>query len=149
MLIPNDDSILGIYSITNVKTRECYVGSSRRIFTRLKDHICQLVDETHINKLLLLSWKLHGTTVFRFECLQELNHVDQIPSAEISWIRRTEADIKGFNTKTDQFRMRTTMKIKSQLRDELDSLHMGSMNETLAQLLAFHRKNQNETGEAK
>lgn len=135
-----DPSSCGIYMIRNIRTNECYVGSSNVISNRLKDHIVQLTNGSHINKLLLNSWNQYGPDCFEFSILELVKDDKELPSREIYWINKTGALTNGFNTKTDQYKRRTLMQVGPELKVKLESLEMGSMNETLQQLLKFYEK---------
>lgn len=133
-------SMCGIYQIRNVETNECYVGSSHKIFNRLKDHMTQLSKGFHMNKLILDSWKRFGPTKFEFTILEMVSREDDLGTREIYWIEKTGALESGFNTKTDQYKSRSVMHVGADLKLKLESLEMGSMNETIQQLLKFYEK---------
>jgi len=56
-------------------------------------------------------------------------------------IQKTNALRSGFNCKTDQFKNRTLMQVGSDLKMDLESLELGSMNQTIQQLISFYESN--------
>jgi group I intron endonuclease len=99
--------IQGIYQIRNVKTNESYIGSSRHVFKRLRDHLTFLSRGSHINKILERSWNDYGAPSFIFLCVEEVPDAQLLSQREIYWIEKTQAHRTGFNRKTDQYKRRT------------------------------------------
>jgi group I intron endonuclease len=66
----------GIYLITNEIGVKKYVGQSRNIFERWKQHKEGLRNNCHHNQYLQNSWNVHGETKFTFDviefCAEEL-----------------------------------------------------------------------------
>ena len=130
--------LIGIYQIENMKNGQKYVGVSTRIYKRLKDHMSFLANGTHINKQLLESWNKDGPENFSFSILEIGNEPLLLPGKEIYWIHKTSAQNLGYNTQTDLFKERALLHIGSELKKELEALNIGSMNETLKQLIEFY-----------
>ncbi|MBI1214129.1 MAG: hypothetical protein GC190_21920 [Alphaproteobacteria bacterium] len=61
----------GVYLILNRKTNLVYVGGTRRLAHRWRQHCRLLHQGKHPNKRMLADWKTHGSSVFRFIVLQE------------------------------------------------------------------------------
>lgn len=136
--------LVGIYQIKNTKTGECYVGSSLRIYDRLKAHMVNLLKGTHINMYLLQSWKQYGPESFDFSILEIVTDDKVLSEREIFWIRATGARDRGFNTKTDSYKRHTVMSVGAELKSSLESLQLGSMNDTLQQLIESYIQSQQE-----
>lgn len=61
----------GIYSITNNKTKQFYIGSSHRIESRFIVHRRLLKKGLHHNRRLQRSYDRDGESSFVFECIEE------------------------------------------------------------------------------
>lgn len=133
-------SIFGIYQIKNKVTGETYVGSSDNVQKRLKDHMISLARGHHINKMLQRSWKKYGPESHIFEVLEEVQEKNELSNREIFWINKTDSLENGFNTKTDKCKNRTLISIHPETKIELERLDMGSMSETLGQLIKYYLK---------
>jgi group I intron endonuclease len=70
----------GVYIITNIVNGKRYIGSSKNIFNRLRDHIWDLNSNRHINSHLQNSWNKYSENNFEFGILclcQEEERLDQ------------------------------------------------------------------------
>jgi len=132
--------IAGIYEIQNISTQESYIGSSKHVFRRLHDHLVQLTADNHINKLLQHSWNTHSPSVITFRILELVDDMSVLFQREIYWIKKKLAIENGFNTRSDQFKNRTLIPLSMERKIELENLQMGSMNETLQQLIKMYGK---------
>ena len=75
--------ISGVYKITNTKNGRVYIGSSRDIKRRWKEHKHKLSNTIHPNIHLQSAWDKYGRDVFKFEILffckvERLIHFEQI-----------------------------------------------------------------------
>jgi group I intron endonuclease len=140
----NEGAVSGIYKIENTRTGECYIGCSTNIQARLKQHLIDLMNEFHINKLLQRSWNIHGAESFVFSVVEVVGDPVFLPHRELYWIQETKALTQGFNTKSDAYKQRTLIQIRPNTKSELEELDMGSMNSTLRQLLKIYRKERGE-----
>lgn len=61
----------GIYKITNIKNNMIYIGSSKSIFQRWRNHIKELENDKHKNYYLQNDWNEYGKDCFVFEILEE------------------------------------------------------------------------------
>lgn len=77
----------GIYQILNVVTRKRYIGSSKSIGIRWKDHRNFLRNGRHYNKHLQHSWDKYGESRFVFSVL-EFCPIRELVTAEQRWIDR-------------------------------------------------------------
>lgn len=62
--------LCGVYTITNKTNGKVYVGSSKDVSERWKQHQRELIRNVHINKYLQYSWNKYGKEAFVF-CLVE------------------------------------------------------------------------------
>lgn len=89
--------ISGVYTITNTKTNEIYVGSATRyISTRFGDHRRKLDRKIHGNTHLQRSYSKYGKEAFKFEIL-ELYPSHLCVSMELYWINMLDTFHNGFN----------------------------------------------------
>ena len=130
----------GIYEIRNTSTLESYIGSSKHVFRRLHDHLVQLTADNHINKLLQHSWNTHPHSDITFSILELIDDVSVLLQREIYWIKKKFTIEKGFNTRSDLFKDRTLIPLSMERKVEMENLQMGSMNETLLQLIKIYEK---------
>lgn len=61
----------GVYQITNIKNNKIYIGSSKNILQRWKNHIRELDKNIHKNMFLQADWNDFGKDNFVFEILEE------------------------------------------------------------------------------
>ena len=87
----------GIYKITNLQSKQCYIGQSVDIATRWKDHIkCGLgIDASATNKLYKAMQK-DGVWNFSFELMEECPRT-QLSEKERFWIELYQSDKFGYN----------------------------------------------------
>lgn len=87
----------GIYKITNLQSKQCYIGQSVDIATRWKDHIkCGLgIDASATNKLYKAMQK-EGVWNFSFELMEECPRT-QLNEKERFWIELYQSDKFGYN----------------------------------------------------
>ena len=65
-----------IYKIKNVINNKFYIGSSKKVNTRLINHFSSLAKNTHRNKHLQSSYNKYGKDNFKFEILEECDLKD-------------------------------------------------------------------------
>lgn len=63
--------VCGVYKITNIKNNKIYIGSSKSILQRWKNHIKELESNKHKNIYLQHDWNEYGKDSFIFEVLKE------------------------------------------------------------------------------
>jgi len=62
--------ISGIYKITNTENNKVYIGSSKNIDNRWKQHKCLLRSKNHHSQHLQYSWDKYGKDSFTFEVIE-------------------------------------------------------------------------------
>ena len=65
--LPND---IGVYAITNLVNGKVYIGSSRRLHSREREHFNSLVRGDHHNQHLQSSFNMYGIDSFEFRILE-------------------------------------------------------------------------------
>ncbi len=64
-------NVSGIYCITNIVSNKIYIGSSKHIDRRIKEHIRKLRKGTHANSHLQSAWNLHKENAFIFLIIEK------------------------------------------------------------------------------
>ncbi len=93
-----EKTICGIYKITNIKTKQCYIGQSVGIQERIRQHIkCGLgIDASATNKLYN-AMQNEGAWSFTFELLEECSR-EELNKKEAYWIQMYQSDKFGYNS---------------------------------------------------
>ena len=68
----------GVYKIENTDNGKLYIGSSKNVSKRLKDHKYNLRRGKHYNIILQRAWDKHGENAFRFLILIRCSKVDKV-----------------------------------------------------------------------
>lgn len=92
------ESVCGIYKITNLQTKQCYIGQSVNIAERWKQH-CKCgcdIDASATNKLYQDMIKT-GIWNFSFELMEKCSR-DMLNQKELFWIKMYQSDIYGLNS---------------------------------------------------
>jgi group I intron endonuclease len=62
----------GVYKIVCVPTKRSYIGSTKLLKTRSKDHLRQLREHRHDNSALQKDWDIYGETRFKFSVIERV-----------------------------------------------------------------------------
>lgn len=92
-----DKIVIGIYKITNLVTKQSYIGQSVDIASRWKQHIkCGLgIDASHTN-MLYNSMQKYGVWNFTFELIEQCSK-EQLNEREKFYISLYQTDKFGYN----------------------------------------------------
>lgn len=95
--ILKDKTVIGIYKITNLVTKQSYIGQSVDIASRWKQHIkCGLgIDASHTN-MLYNSMQKYGVWSFAFELIEQCSK-EQLNEREKFYISLYQTDKFGYN----------------------------------------------------
>lgn len=95
--ILKDKTVIGIYKITNLVTKQSYIGQSVDIASRWKQHIkCGLgIDASHTN-ILYNSMQKYGVWNFAFELIEQCSK-EQLNEREKFYISLYQTDKFGYN----------------------------------------------------
>ena len=92
------DKICGIYKITNLKTKQCYIGQSVSIADRWKEHIkCGLGIEASATNKLYKAMQNDGVWNFTFELIESCPR-EQLNEKEKFFIQMYQSDKLGYNS---------------------------------------------------
>jgi len=89
----------GIYEIINTENNKRYIGQSRRINKRLKDHYYSLMIDKEPSKKLQHAWNKHGGNCFIFNIIEYCD-VEELDKREIYWIDYFNSINNGYNATT-------------------------------------------------
>lgn len=81
----------GIYAITNIETSQVYIGSSKNIEQRFKQHKTLLNKGTHHSYKLQKAWNDHSSDSFVLSVLQEVEELTSLIEIEQQFIDQYKA----------------------------------------------------------
>ena len=90
--------ISGIYKITNTITNDFYIGSSKNIKKRWRDHKCQSKWNEHPNNQMYLDMQEYGKDKFVFEVL-EVVEPERLKETEQKFIEKLKPTYNQMNAK--------------------------------------------------
>ena len=85
----------GIYKIRNKITGKIYIGSSKDIPSRWKQHKSELKRGTHHSRLLQESWRKYGLDNHEFEILETVSNSSYLIKREHYYIRTLDSTDPG------------------------------------------------------
>ena len=90
--------VAGVYCIKNKKNKHLYIGSSKHVSSRLREHLTQLEAHTHSNKYLQEAFDKDGLEFFILEFLPDATK-EELLACEQEWISKynTVDRNKGYN----------------------------------------------------
>ena len=91
-------NIIGIYKITNTITGDFYIGSSKDVKRRWRDHKCQSRWNKYPNNPMYQDMKQYGTDKFAFEILAEVE-ADKLKEKEQEFIETLNPIYNQMNAK--------------------------------------------------
>lgn len=90
------EKIIGIYIIKNLKNGKVYVGQSRDIYRRWKEHKNELNKNKHCNVKLQNAWNKYGSDAFSFIIQLECG-VDDLNNNEKIFVKKYDSYKNGYN----------------------------------------------------
>lgn len=88
---------IGVYKIYNIKNGKFYIGSSRNIYNRLREHIGTLRKNKHDNPYLQCAYNKYGEDCFRYTIIEFIEDVNQQYIREQYWLDKLSATENGYN----------------------------------------------------
>lgn len=89
--------LTGIYKIECLKNNKLYIGSSKNIYSREKEHFSTLNKNKHYNKHLQNAYNKYGKEGFLFEIIEECS-VEDLLNREIYYVATSEKELFNINT---------------------------------------------------
>lgn len=89
--------MITIYSIINLETNKAYIGKTKDFHTRKRKHLSLLRSGKHFNRKLQHSYNLHGSEIFDFVPLIELDDEDDWEWYEKIFIKLFDTLKNGYN----------------------------------------------------
>lgn len=90
----------GIYYIKNKTNGKIYIGSSKNIEKRIKQHKNDLINNKHKSQWLQFDYNKYGSEYFEYEVLEEVMDNKDLLKREKYYIEKYETIDKGYNTNT-------------------------------------------------
>lgn len=87
----------GIYKITNLINQKSYIGKSKNIEERWKQHLRPSSWDREPNKLLYKAFKKYGINNFSFEIIEILENYNQSNQRQQYWINKLNTYTDGYN----------------------------------------------------
>lgn len=82
--------IRGIYEIRNIKNNKVYIGSSKNIENRWKQHLYMLKNNKHHSVYLQNAWNKYGESNFSFSTIEIVKDENDLFDAEQEWMDSTK-----------------------------------------------------------
>ena len=160
---------MGIYQITNLENGKKYIGMSNNIKRRFMEHKAPKNFNKNRN-VIYKSIRKYGIECFRFEILEEINTIQELPNREIYWIDKIKPEynmnLGGLGNCGYVVRSETKEKLRrigklqwSSLTDEEKKLRIKNnlkgpkanheVSEQTRQLLAIHNLGKKQSEETK
>lgn len=101
----NFKNVCGIYIIYNKINKKCYVGQTKNLYKRCKEHINSLNNNYHYNKYLQRSYNKYGSNNFDVYGIEIVNNESRLNECELKYIKLLQSRIYkyGYNVKLDTY----------------------------------------------
>lgn len=101
----NFKNVCGIYIIYNKINKKCYVGQTKNLYKRCKEHINSLNNNYHFNKYLQRSWNKYGSDNFDVYGIEIVDDESRLNECELKYIKLLQSRIYkyGYNAKLDTY----------------------------------------------
>lgn len=120
-----DNHLVGIYMIKNLENNKSYIGKSKNVRTRLKQHYRELTRGEHVNYLLQHDFNLFGEDAFSITILQECIE-EELSDYESLYCHENNVWNKGYNIA--KLRPTTNIKTKNQRRKDEFISYLNKLN---------------------
>lgn len=89
----------GIYKIENLATGRIYIGKSKNVIDRFKQHKQSLKNGHHVNKNLQKDYNIYGKSNFEFSILKKTDDVKKLYYYESYYVDKYNCNKNGYNIK--------------------------------------------------
>lgn len=90
------ESTIGIYEIRNTKNNKIYIGSSKHVGKRWKQHKYMLRENKHHSIYLQNAWNKYGEDSFDFNLIDTVERIDDLFDVEQEWMDSTKCYISDY-----------------------------------------------------
>lgn len=126
-LVNSKEIIMGVYKIENIKNHKVYIGSSKNIYNRWRQHLRQLKANNHHSiKLQRCYNKLKDKSTLQFSIVEIVNNESVLKNREQYYIDKYDAFNSGYNCseQTDNPKYTLKNKRKTQRHKKAKQLYM-------------------------
>jgi group I intron endonuclease len=131
-------NLIGIYKIVNNVNGKIYVGSSKNIYGRFKEHKWYLDNKRHVNENLQTAWDKFGEHNFTFEVLEQCEIVDLLIKEDY-WINHYSSNNEKFGYNIYCADRHKSRPIKSRLK--ISNAQIGIKNHMYGKKFSQERRN--------
>jgi group I intron endonuclease len=89
--------MIGVYCIKNITNNKIYIGSSKHVEARWKEHVYLLENKKHHSVKLQKAWNKYGSGNFKFEVLETTEDKNLLFIIEQQWLDKTKSYENGYN----------------------------------------------------
>lgn len=99
------EKIIGVYKISNVINKKYYIGYSKDVSRRWREHKRKFKNGCHDNSYFQNSYKKYGEENFVYELIHKCNTIDEAKKIELTYLEnkliRNELYNLNYDNKTD------------------------------------------------
>jgi group I intron endonuclease len=114
-----------IYRITNMTTRDYYIGSAESFARREWQHKYDLRRGAHKNPRLQAAWNKYGEEMFVFEIIEDVPEGRSAFDIENTYLYKCVGQSDCYNINTDAVGMRTGIKMTEETKAKLSASRKG------------------------
>lgn len=137
--IKHNKNTSGIYCIINIVNGNCYIGSSKNLYFRLREHLSKLRKNKHHCKHLQNSFNKRGKSKFFSiiieECLEE-----SLINREEYWISVLKPEYNKVLTDLKRPSSSYSVETKLKISNKIKQLHkLGKLNSNMKPILVYYK----------
>ena len=136
----NNMKISGVYKITNTATNDFYIGSSKDVKRRWKEHKCPSVWNECPNNPMYLNMQEYGVEKFEFEILEEVKP-EHLKEKEQWFIETLKPTYNNYNAKGLNIERQKEYKKEYQKSDKCKESNKKARNKYDNQLCFYNGEN--------
>ena len=136
--------MIGIYQLSNVHTKECFIGASASMNSKMKTVTNLLLAGKHLNEQLQQAWNRDGCEAFEFSILEIVASVYLLHERELYWLKKKRAfeiDLKTDHELKNERIPSSHISVNNQTKQDIRDLKLGTLIHTIKLLIEFYQKN--------